>query len=252
MAGTTPDYSTLEVVDGTPKKMSSTSRAVTAAGGDGMQVARDESGLEAVQPEKETYYMDHTPAAQSSKEPFIADNVERGQQEPETQRPLWKKKRFFVTAIVILVVIAVALGAGLGTTLKSKDDDSGGAQAEGSGTGNSTTATNGTSSGGLMQHSIAAVAVEDGNVNRTWVFYRNNGGKILRSGATGNGGPYTTTQTGVTGKEGTALTAAVSRPGYPLVCHPYTTILEYTSNRRLGNAAFLYRRQLHDPWSELR
>lgn len=137
-------------------------------------------------------------------------NFDHAQDKPlPTDRPWWKKKRFFVTAIVLVILIAVAVGAALGTTLSSGggDDSPPAGSAE----------PNASLPDTLMGKRIAAVSIEDGNVNRTWVFYQNNDGKIVRSGATSLGGPWTTSETGANGKEGTTLAAAVSRPGFPLV-----------------------------------
>lgn len=201
MAGANQDYSTLEV-------------AAPAAKGDpnhphasaGLEVARDD-GKEYVPPQ----------ASYNSQDPIAAQGYNHAQDKPLlVQRPWWKKKRFFVTAIVLLVVIAVAVGVGVGVSLNS---DSGSSSSPS--TGNSPTTPTDPNMDALMRRNVAAVSLQDGSTNRTWVFYRNNEGQIVRSGATSPEGPWTTNETGSSGQEGSALAAAVSRPGFPLVSGPY-------------------------------
>lgn len=196
MAGSSHDYSTLEL---------DTSRSATA------RSPHDQEGLQVAQDHGKVYVPSSSPTYNYSQdpEPLVNKDFSHAQHTaPPVQRPWWKKKRFFVTAIVLLVLIAIGLGVGLGVALSSSDDSSGDI---------SPPTDPESASAALMRRNIAAASVQDGSTNRTWVFYQSNDGKIMRSGATSLNGPFTTDETGASAKNHSALAAAVSRPGLPLV-----------------------------------
>lgn len=243
------NYSTLEVA----AQPHNAAAKYSYAGGDGLQVVRDDSGKEYVPPPSspplQTDHHHHAGAGkgQGGPPPTQQDFSHAHDKPLPVARPWWKKKRFFVTGIVVLVVVAAAVGAALGVTLSGSDGDGGSGDSGAVSGGSGSDAPNASLSDSLMERHIAAVGLQDGSTNRTWVFYQNSDGKIVRSGATSPQGPWTTSETGSNGKNGSVLAAAVSRPGFPLVSRwvlvPLRCCLEYELMRGLANPCLLHRRR---------
>ena len=69
------------------------------------------------------------------------------------------------------------------------------------------------------QRNIAAVSFASESVNNTRVYFQDNGGQIMEAANTANDTKWSINGTGIIGKNGSAIAAAVSRPEFPLVSH---------------------------------
>jgi len=110
----------------------------------------------------------------------------------------WRRKRsIYGVALGLIVILVVVLGGVFGSIHKHKPSI------------NSSTPT--------IQHNIAAVSFASSSVNNTRVYYQDNMGRIMEAARSANNATWTNNPTGSSGKNSSALAAAVSRPGFLLV-----------------------------------
>ena len=69
------------------------------------------------------------------------------------------------------------------------------------------------------QHHIAALSFVSKSTNNTRIYFQDNVGQIMEAANTAENTTWSITGTGTIGKNGSAIAAAVSRPGFPLVSH---------------------------------
>ena len=69
------------------------------------------------------------------------------------------------------------------------------------------------------QRNIAAVSFASESVNNTRVYFQDNVGQIMEAANTANDTNWSINGTGIIGKNGSAIAAAVSRPEFPLVSY---------------------------------
>ena len=69
----------------------------------------------------------------------------------------------------------------------------------------------------LFQHNIAALSFASNNVNHTRVYFQDNAGQIMEAANSTDNLTWTINGTGTVAKNGSAIAAAVSRPGFPEV-----------------------------------
>lgn len=74
-----------------------------------------------------------------------------------------------------------------------------------------------------IQRNIAAVSFASNSVNNTRVYYQDDMGRIMEAASSANNANWTDNPIGSTGKNSSALAAAVSRPGFLLVSDLYST-----------------------------
>ena len=133
-------------------------------------------------------------------------------------RPSRKTRILLGGAVVLIVIIALVLGLVFGLRHKRSGTTSG--------TGSSNTsalpapAASGISSPtSRPQRNIAALSFASESVNNTRVYFQDNAGQIMEAANTANNTQWSISGTGIIGKNGSAIAAAVSRPEFPLVCH---------------------------------
>ena len=88
------------------------------------------------------------------------------------------------------------------------------------------------------QRNIAALSFASESVNNTRVYFQDNVGQIMEAANSARDTKWSINGTGIVGKNGSAIAAAVSRPGFPLVSHfsPTNDVLQIIS---LGYQCFL-------------
>ncbi len=64
---------------------------------------------------------------------------------------------------------------------------------------------------------IAALSSASNDVNNTHVYYQDESGEVMEGVTSGIKTAWRINKTGIGGKNGSAVAAAVSRPGFPLV-----------------------------------
>lgn len=167
------------------------------------------------------------PPDYSQKQAYIADNsgieVAAGEahHDPDHQEPRSRRKWLIIGAIVaVLIIIAAVVGGVLGSKGKKNSSEESTSSSATSGTSTSAISPSGTSSSLptptiAQKRNIAAVSFENKSVNQTRLYFQKNDGKLVESVPGGTTGRLLEFDT--TAKKGTALAAAVSRPGFPLV-----------------------------------
>ena len=69
------------------------------------------------------------------------------------------------------------------------------------------------------QRNIAALSFASDSVNNTRVYFQDKVGQIMEAATSAKDTKWSINGTGIVGKNGSAIAAAVSRPGFPLVRH---------------------------------
>lgn len=69
------------------------------------------------------------------------------------------------------------------------------------------------------QRNIAALSFASKSVNNTRVYFQDNVGQIMEAAKSAKDTKWSVNGIGIVGKNGSAIAAAVSRPGFPLVSH---------------------------------
>lgn len=132
------------------------------------------------------------------------------------QRPSKKNRILLGGAMGLIVIIAVVLGLvfGLrhkrsGTTPVTGPSNSSAIPAPAPPKFSSPTSP--------FQRNIAALSFASGSVNDTRVYFQDNVGQIMEAANSAKDTKWSINGTGIVGKNGSAIAAAVSRPEYPLV-----------------------------------
>lgn len=108
-----------------------------------------------------------------------------------------RKRSIYGIALGLIVILATVLGGIFGSRHKQKPSIT------------STTPT--------IQHNIAAVSFASSSINNTRVYYQDDMGRIIEAATSTNNATWINNPIGSSGKNSSALAAAVSRPGYLLV-----------------------------------
>ena len=177
---------------------------------DGKQIRLDESGIE-VTPKDELHLQNLNDA------PF--------------QRSVRSKKKFIIfgASVGLAAVLALVLGLVFGLRHKSSKISSPTTSTNSSSptnltnpsspptilTNSSDTSTNTT----LLQHDIAALSFVSGSVNNTRVYFQDNTGKIIEAANSADNQTWQSRRIGTSRKNGSSISAAVTRLGFPLVRH---------------------------------
>jgi hypothetical protein len=188
MAAGSHDFSTLEAVDPTYEPFK-----------DRRSGSKGYFGKPAI-PEDEKYaivYNDGLEAAPNRDLPHT-------QQFPQ-QQSRGRRKWILIGGGVLLAVILAALVGGIVGSRRAK-------------TASASTSTQSSGSGvALRQRAIAAVSFASNKINNTRLYYQDDAGKIFEAASSANGALWTTSSVGSAATSNSALAAAVSRPGFPLV-----------------------------------
>ena len=124
-------------------------------------------------------------------------------------RPSRSKRIIFSAALGLVVILAVVLGGIFGSRHKSSTPPS---------------------TPSSLPHNVAAVSFASNSVNNTRVYYQDETGQIIEAASSANNATWHNNPIGSSGKNSSALAAAVSRPGFPLVsdvCSTKRTFLTF-------------------------
>ena len=135
-----------------------------------------------------------------------------GDHHVDFHRPSRKIRILLGGAVGLIVIIALVLGLVLGLRHKHS-----GTISENSSSNSSAVPAPAPTS--PPQRNIAAVSFASGSVNTTRVYFQDNVGQIMEAANTANDTTWNINGTGIVGKNGSAIAAAVSRPEFPLVSH---------------------------------
>lgn len=144
------------------------------------------------------------------------------------------RRKYLLTGGIILVVVILA--AVLGGVLGSRKNNNSSSKSESTSSASDgaldNTPTSSTSSTSTrptsiptskpniapLNRNIAAVSFVNNAVNATRIYYQDNTGQLWEARKTARDDNWNTHALGFSAKNGSALAAAVSRPGFPLVC----------------------------------
>ncbi|KAL8827857.1 MAG: hypothetical protein Q9191_002938 [Dirinaria sp. TL-2023a] len=123
----------------------------------------------------------------------------------------WKTKRLLlIGAVFLIVILAAVLGGVLGTRHGTRHKSSSTASPE------VPSNTSNTSSAVPSQRNIAALSFALNSVNNTRLYFQDDVGQIMEAGNSDTNTTWSVRGTGINGKNGSTIAAAVSRPGFPL------------------------------------
>ena len=135
-----------------------------------------------------------------------------GDHHVNTHRPSRKTRILLVGAVALTVIIALVLGLVFGLRHKR----SGTTSVISSSNSSAVPISSPTSP---PQRNIAALSFASESVNNTRVYFQDNVGQIMEAANTANDTKWSINGTGIIGKNGSAIAAAVSRPEFPLVSY---------------------------------
>ena len=130
-------------------------------------------------------------------------------------RPSRKTRILLGGAVGLIVIIALVLGLVFGLRHKRSGTRSVTSSSDSSAVPPPTTS----SPTSPPQRNIAALSFASENINNTRVYFQDNVGQIMEAANTANDTKWSINGTGIIGKNGSAIAAAVSRPEFPLVSH---------------------------------
>lgn len=190
----------------------------------GKQVVPQE-GKQVIPPEEKLVSRNGDEPEVVTQENCFADNY--GCQDVQILRPgvpSRKKWIFFGVGVGLIVILAVVLGSVFGLkdkrfmTASSTSPSNIPTTSSRSLTTIFPTATE-SSLPSMIQHRIAALSFVSDDVNNTRVYFQDDMGQIVEAANSADNTTWSISKTGVFAKNGSAIAAAVSRPGFPLVCH---------------------------------
>ncbi|CAD6571477.1 MAG: hypothetical protein ASARMPRED_004609 [Alectoria sarmentosa] len=130
-----------------------------------------------------------------------------GDHHVQVHRPSRKKRILVGGAIGLIAIFAAVLGTVLG--IKHKRSATTSSPSPSNTSVESPPAT-------PPQRNIAALSFASNSVNNTRVYFQDNVGQIMEAANSADNTTWIITRTGIIGKNGSAIAAAVSRPGFPL------------------------------------
>lgn len=231
VAGSDQAHSTLELVSQQPRSQAEAEQWKPLPSDPGKQVALDD-GKQWVE------HGDNGDLQVAPKEDF--DPHKTHARNVLTQRPSKRSWRWIIIGGIVGLVLV--LGAVLGGVLGSRHKTSGTAS---SGKAPSTSPSNSSTPSPSVtpsQRNIAAVSFASNSANVSRVYFQDDIGQILEASNTEGNTAWSINKTGVGGKNGSAIAAAVSRPGSPLVSLVSFSQSSLT-NRNIGNQHILSRRE---------
>ena len=177
------------------------------APGDGKQVTADDG---------KQHIGDSIGIEVAAKEDFYAHDL--GGQHVQAHRPSRRKWMVFVGGIGLIAILAAVLGGVFGSRHKSS--------ATASLTGSLNSSATPPPPTTQPQRNIAALSFALKSVNNSRVYFQDNVGQILEAANSADNGTWSIKKTGIGAKNGSAIAAAVSRPGFPLVSHVSSTSVD--------------------------
>ena len=135
----------------------------------------------------------------------------------QVPQPSRKKWILFVGAVGLIAVLAAVLGAVFGLRHTSS----------------ATVSPNRLSNSSVMspsarppQRNIAALSFALNSVNNTRIYFQDNMGQIMEAANSASDTTWSINRTGIGGKNGSAIAAAVSRSNFPLVSQVYSMSID--------------------------
>ena len=186
--------------------LESVSKQESFAPYEGKQVALDDS--------KQHTVNDNGLELVSQKESFAHSY---GDHPVQVHRPSSKRRMLLGGAIGLIIVLAVVLGIVFGLKHKHSARTSLISPSNSSAEPPSTPPHD-----SPPQHNIAALSFVSNSVNNTRVYFQDNVGQILEAANSADNMTWNINRTGITGKNGSAIAAAVSRPGFPFVSYVFS------------------------------
>jgi hypothetical protein len=216
------DYSLLEVAnqrytDGNPLPENSGMQVVPDCG---KQINIDRTGLETVVNEHYTgnqVNIDRTGLETVGKEHYT---------QPRRSRRKW---RIIGGVAALIIVVAAVLGGVLGSMKKKRSPPR----------TSSTSSSSNASTTVRRQHNLAALSFPVNSVDNTRVYYQDNAGEIVEAASSAENRTWINTNLGFFAKNGSAIAAAVSRPGFARVSFGSLTG-RGDSDLRAGNHCIIY------------
>jgi hypothetical protein len=208
-------YSTLEVVHYSPIQGTDTAKQVVPDVG---KVAYDSSaGIEVVP----KYNLPE----------YIPNN--------EVKKPsFWTRGKLVIGGIVGIALLAAILGGVLGGVLGKKSSSSSSSAPSPASTTSTGSSPTSAASSTSQKHSLAAISYIDSSVNATRVYYQDNGGTLMEAATSASTAKWIKSELGVSPMNGSAIAAAVSRPGFTLVCNSENR--DWMILTPVGNKCVLY------------
>lgn len=144
---------------------------------------------------------------------FPAQHVGDPQEDPQVQihRSSRMKWMLFVGVVSLVFVAAAVLGGVFGSRHKNHGT------AGNASSNNHSNASISSSSARSTQRNIAALSYSLNSVNNTRVYFQDDDGQIIEAANSADNPKWSISRIGIGGKNGSAMAAAVSRPGFPLV-----------------------------------
>ena len=195
----------------------------------GIQVNFQKTGLEVVA-------NDQCPELCSDSDPVNlgAQNL----QSPRSRRPP-RKWLFFGGVAIFLIVVAAVLGSVLGTRANSKLPSASSSTAPSSSSDHSSTVN--ADKPVQPRHNLAALSFALDSVDTTRVYYQDNAGEIVEAASSTEHSEWIHNHLGFFAKNGSAIGAAVSRPGFiPVIFGFLPGLSRVLINRRAGNHCLIY------------
>ena len=124
-------------------------------------------------------------------------------------QPSRRKWLLSVGAVALVVILTAVLGGVLGSRHTRSATASPTSLSNSSATSLSTIP---------PQRNIAALSFTLHSVNNTRIYFQDNMGQIMEAANSAENNTWSINRTGIGGKNGSAIAAAVSRPGFPTVC----------------------------------
>jgi hypothetical protein len=164
-----------------------------------------------------------------------------------TPKPRSRRKWIIIGVIAAVVILGAVLGGVLGTVLgKSKSSNTSSSAATGTATPTSTGTPSSTATAiNLSKYNLAAVSFTDSKVNATRLYYQDNSGNLIEAATSASKSTWSSNALGFSAVNGSAIAAAVSRPGFTLVCN--SKKVGKSSLTISGNQRVLYRLQVRHP-----
>lgn len=135
----------------------------------------------------------------------------------QVRRPSRRKWVLFAGVVSLVVIITAVLGGVFGSRQKKP----------GAASLTNLSNTSATSpSARPPQRNIAALSYLSNSVNNTLIYFQDDVGQIIEAANSANNTTWSINRTGIRGRNGSAIAAAVSRPGFPLVNYVFSMSID--------------------------